>query len=209
MDYISKLNWRYATKRMNGSKIPEDKLDRILSGIQLSASSMGFQPYNIYVIESDSMKKNISQKACTQAQVLESSHLIVFSVWTEPSASQVDKFFQLISETRNQTLDSLSGFKKSVESSVLNKSKEEFTNWNARQAYIALGFGLVSAAMENVDATPMEGFNGDAMDDVLGLKAKNQKSVVLLALGYRDESKDPLSQMKKVRRPKNELFSFL
>ena len=69
MDYISKLNWRYATKRMNGSKIPEDKLDRILSGIQLSASSMGFQPYNIYVIESDSMKKNISQKS-TQKEVI-------------------------------------------------------------------------------------------------------------------------------------------
>lgn len=209
MDYLTKLNWRYATKRMTGSKISEEKLDRILNGIQLSASSLGLQPYNIYVIESDSMKKKISQKACTQPQVLESSHLLVFSVWTEPNASQVDKYFQLISETRNQTLDSLSGFKKSVEASVLNKSKEEFTNWNARQAYIALGFGLVSAAMEDVDATPMEGFNGDAMDEVLGLEANNQKSVVLLALGYRDEPKDPLSQMKKVRKPKNELFTFL
>jgi nitroreductase/dihydropteridine reductase len=209
MDYLSKLNWRYATKRMTGVKIPDDKLNRILNGIQLSASSMGFQPYNIYVVESNSMKKAITQKACTQPQVLESSHLIVFSIWTEPNISQIDNYFQLISETRNQSLDSLSGFKKSVEGAVMNKSKDEFTNWTARQAYIALGFGLVSAAMEDVDATPMEGFNSDEMDEVLGLKSKNQKSIVLLALGYRDEGNDPLSQMKKVRRPIKELFTIL
>lgn len=209
MKLIEQLNWRYATKKMNGTKVPSDKLNNILEGIRLSASSMGFQPYTIYVIESDEMRKKISAKACKQPQVMQSSQLLVFAAWSQAGENEIEDYFQLIQKTRNASPESLEGFRKSVTDVVTGKSPEELLNWTSKQAYIALGFGLVSAAMEGVDATPMEGFNPDAMDEVLGLKEKNQRSCVLMALGYRNESEDPLASAKKVRRSKDRLFQTL
>jgi nitroreductase / dihydropteridine reductase len=64
----------------------------------------------------------------------------------------------------------------------------------------------VAAAMEHVDATPMEGFNAKALDEILSLNEKGLKSVVIMTLGYRDQEKDPLVNAKKVRRPHEEFF---
>ncbi|SEP58749.1 Nitroreductase family protein [Thalassovita taeanensis] len=71
----------------------------------------------------------------------------------------------------------------------------------ARQAYIALGIALVAAAEQEVDSTPMEGFDPSKVDEILGLKERGLRSVVLLPLGYRDASADWLLPMKKVRKP--------
>jgi nitroreductase len=76
----------------------------------------------------------------------------------------------------------------------------------AKQAYIALGIGLVAAAEQKVDATPMEGFDSEALDVMLGLADKGLKSQAILALGYRDEANDWLVNMKKVRTPADEFF---
>ena len=70
----------------------------------------------------------------------------------------------------------------------------------AKQTYIALGFALVAAAEEGVDATPMEGFDPAAVDELLGLRTKGLRSVTLMPLGYRDEANDWLLPLKKVRR---------
>ncbi len=206
MELIEQLQWRYATKRMNGAKVPTDKLNKILEAIQLSPSSLGFQPYTIYVIENPDTKKEIYLKASKQPQITESSHLIVFAAWTSPSLENVDQYIQLIANERSVTLESLAPFKNKITSELENKSSEELVNWTAKQAYIALGTGIAAAALEKVDATPMEGFDSNALDEVLGLKEKGLKSVVLLALGYRNQETDPLVSAKKVRRPKEELF---
>lgn len=208
MNYLQSMNWRYATKRMNGNRIPESKFENILEAIRLAPSSLGFQPFTIHVIESDLAKKKISEKACTQPQVMESSHLLVFAAWTKPKLDDIDDFFELIGETRNQAQESLADFRKAVESAVLSKSPDEMIQWTSRQTYLALGFGLSAAAMEEVDATPMEGFDSKAMDEVLNLSSMDQKSTVLLALGYRNAEKDFLTGAKKVRRSKEKLFCF-
>jgi nitroreductase len=71
----------------------------------------------------------------------------------------------------------------------------------ARQAYIGLGAALIAAAFEEVDATPMEGFDPKAVDEILGLSARGLRSVVLVPLGYRAAEGDWLANLKKVRRP--------
>jgi nitroreductase / dihydropteridine reductase len=76
----------------------------------------------------------------------------------------------------------------------------------SRQAYIALDTALVAASFEEIDASPMEGFNTAAVDELLELKAKGLQSVVLLALGYRNEATDYLIKAKKVRKSKEQLF---
>lgn len=201
MNAVESLNWRYATKRMNGQKIPSDALVRILEAIRLAPTSLGLQPYSVYVIESDSTKQRIADSACTQPQVMESSHLLVFAAWKEYKPEQIDNYFDLIAKTRKQPPEALAAFRRSVESFASSKSPNDFFHWTSRQCYIALGIGLLAAASESVDSTPMEGFQPKILDGLLELTDKNEGSVLMMALGYRDSNNDPLAKLPKVRRP--------
>jgi len=206
MDYINQLKWRYATKRMNGQKVPQEKMDRILEAIRLSASSMGLQPYTVLVIEDEEVRKKIQPAIYNQPQIVEGSHLLVFAVWDDVSTQKIDAFIQQTARERQLPVESLDGFKGMIQDFVAKKDKNALMSWNARQAYIALGTGLVAAAMEEVDSTPMEGFDPQALDKLLKLEEKGLKSVALLALGYRDANADKLASLKKVRRPNEKLF---
>lgn len=208
MNLISNLKWRYATKRMNGTKVPKEKVDQILEAIQLAPTSIGIQPFKVFVVESEAMRKKIHAGACQQPQVLEGSHLLVFAARESLTNEEVDGYINRIAKTRNVPVESLADFRKMVESPQPMDANSYFA-WAARQAYIALGFGLVTAALLEVDSTPMEGFNNAAMDEVLGLKEKGLRSAVLMALGYRDPKTDYLVNAAKVRKPISELFEIL
>jgi nitroreductase len=206
MELLDAMNWRYAAKRMNGQTIPEEKLNTILEAIRLSASSVGLQPYNVIVTNSHELKGKIHELACPQPQIVESSHILIFAVWTSVEAEQIDKYIQLIADTRNTTTEALSPFADSIKGSLLTRTAEQRYDWAARQSYIGLGSALVAAAVEKVDATPMEGFNGPALDELLDLPAKGLKSVAILALGYRDAENDFLAKAPKIRRPAEDFF---
>lgn len=209
MDILKLLNWRYATKKMTGAKLPQEKLDRILDAIRLSASSYGLQPYTVLVIEDPELRKKIQPAAYNQPQIVEASHLLVFTAWANVTVEQVQEFINNIAETRGISVESLKGYQTAVENQISGKPAEANYNWAARQAYIALGTALVAAAAEEVDATPMEGFNPQAVDEILQLQEKGLRSVVFLALGYREAEKDYLANAKKVRRDKEKLFIHL
>lgn len=204
-ELIEKLNWRYAAKRMSGGEVEAEKLNTILEAIQLAPSSMGLQPYNVLVISDADTKKEIFEKAARQPQVLESSHLLVFTAWEKVTAKSIAEYIDLIAKTRDISVESLAGFQGAFDG-ILSRTEKDNFDWAARQAYIALGHGIVAAAMVGVDATPMEGFNGVELDKVLNLGEMGLKSVVILSLGERDVVNDQLVAAKKVRRPKEELF---
>ncbi|AKQ45696.1 nitroreductase [Rufibacter radiotolerans] len=206
MNLLQDLNWRYATKRMTGAKVPQEKLDTILESIRLSASSMGFQPYNVFVIEDQEVRKQIQAVAFNQPQIVEASHLLVFAAWDPLTDAQVDDYIQHIASERGVKQETLQGFGDSIKGMIKGRTADENFQWAAKQSYIALGTALVAASMEKVDSTPMEGFQPAALDELLGLKEKGLRSVSLLALGYRDEEKDFLAKAKKVRKPSEKLF---
>ncbi|GAB3782480.1 NAD(P)H-dependent oxidoreductase [Spirosoma horti] len=206
MELLEAMNWRYAAKKMNGQKVPAQKVDTILEAIRLSASSVGLQPYNVIVIDNHELKGKIHEKACPQPQIVEGSHLLVFAHWASLEASQIDTYINLIADTRNVPVDSLTPFADSIKAGLLSKTPEDQAVWASRQAYIGLGSALIAAATEHVDATPIEGFNAAALDELLDLPAKGLRSVALVALGYRDEEKDFLAKAPKVRRAKEEFF---
>ncbi|WP_254561241.1 NAD(P)H-dependent oxidoreductase [Dyadobacter diqingensis] len=203
---IETLNWRYATKRMNGNKIPSEKLDVILEAIKLSPSSAGLQPYTVFVIEDQAVKEKIHKVAYSQPQVIEASHLLVFAAYNKLTAENVSDYMNLIADTRSIPVESLDGFKNSISAGLLSRSEEVNAQWAARQAYIALGHALVAAASEQIDATPMEGFDAKGLDEILGLNEKGLNSVVIMTLGYRDSENDALASAKKVRKAHEELF---
>ena len=209
MDLIQALNWRYAAKRMNGQKVPQEKIENILEATRLAPSSMGLQPYTVLVIEDEDLRKQIQKVANNQPQIVEGSHLLVFAAWDNITELQINEYINNTAETRGVTLDSLSGFKNALLGIANRNTQEQNFQWSARQAYIAFGTAIAAAATEKVDATPMEGFNAAALDELLNLKEKGLRSVTLLPLGYRDAENDWLANQKKVRREKKEFFLHL
>jgi len=206
MSKLTNLKWRYATKRMNGQKVPAEKLENILEAIQLAPSSIGLQPFTVFVVGDPEVRAKIAPAINNQPQITEGSHVLVFAAWKEYSTENVEKYLNHIASLRGIPVESLEGLRNSITRSISRRTSEELLNWNSRQAYIALGFGLVAAAQEQVDATPMEGFDPNALDAVLGLSEKGLHSTVILTLGYRDAEKDFLNGAAKVRRDKEELF---
>ncbi len=206
MNLIESLEWRYASKRMNGERVPEEKVHNILEAIRLAPSSMGLQPYTILVIEDEALKKQIRPLAYNQPQIEESSHLLVFAAWDNVTPQHIEEYINNTAEVRNVAVETLNDFKNSLLNMAENRTQEENFNWAARQAYIAFGTALVAAAAERVDATPMEGFSPEKLDELLGLNEKGLKSVTLLPLGYRDAENDWLAKLPKVRRVKEKLF---
>ena len=205
MSLIENLKWRYATKKMNGNVVPQEKVDYILEATRLSASSSGLQPYEIFVITNKELLEKIKVLAWNQSQITDCSHLLVFAAWDGYSLERIEKVFNRTLAERGLPADTMDDYKKTLWGMYEPLSKEWHANHAARQAYIALGTALAAAAEQKVDATPMEGFTGEELDKLLELKEKGLKSAVLLPLGYRDEANDWLVNMKKVRTPK-EIF---
>jgi nitroreductase len=200
MHYLDQLNWRYATKRYNGEPVPEAALKNILEAVKLAPSSLGLQPFEVLVIEDAALREKIAPAAYNQPAITESGALMVFTVWKSISPEQVNAYINRMAAVRNLPAESLDGFKNMILSSIQNKTTEQLTNWNARQAYIALGYATAAAAMEKIDSTPMEGFDPVKIDELLGLAETGKTAVLLLALGFRDAEKDSLANLPKVRR---------
>ena len=201
-DLIQKLKWRYATKKMNPAKaVPQEKVDRILEAIRLTATSSGLQPYEVLVVTNAEIREKIKAIGWNQAQITEGSHLLVFAAWDNYTAERINMMFDLTNDERGFKNEGWENYRNMLLSTYPARDAETNYQHAARQAYIGLGTALVAAAEEQVDSTPMEGFDPAALDEILGLRAKGLRSVVILPLGYREEDKDWLVNLKKVRRP--------
>jgi nitroreductase / dihydropteridine reductase len=208
MSLIQDLNWRYATKAMNGETVSAEKLNAILDAINLSASSYGLQPYTILVVGNDATKQALQAAAYGQPQVGSSSHVLVFCVPTKLSAEDAKTFIANVAATRGIPLEALAGYEGMIAGTINGMNDAQQQTWAAKQAYLALGTALIAAAEKHVDACPMEGFDTAKFDEILGLVAKGLKSVVILPIGYRSAD-DTTANYKKVRKAKADLFQFL
>jgi nitroreductase / dihydropteridine reductase len=206
MELLKSLEWRYATKKMNGEKIPQDKLERILEATRLAPSSYGLTPYNVIVVEDQKLKEELRGACYGQTQLSESSAVLVFATWDEVTEHSVENYINEIAKQREIPVESLNGLQDMMNGSLTNMTHEQKISWAQRQAYIGLGFALTAAAVEEVDSTPMEGFVPESVDTVLGLQELGLKSVVVLPLGYRDTENDYLSTLKKVRWDNGKFF---
>ena len=206
MTLLTHLNWRYATKKYDPSKkVPQAAVDDILEAVSLAPSSNGYQPYDVIVVTNPAIREKLKAAAFNQPQVTEASHLLVFAAWDNITEKNLGKVFDHMAAVRGAS-DSLAERRKGAIEGFAAKDKEANFQFAAQQAFIGLGFGLAAAAELKVDSSPMGGFNPAAVDEILGLKEKGLRSVAILALGYRDAANDWLVNLKKVRRPKAEMF---
>lgn len=208
MSLESALHWRYAAKRMNGQRIPEATLERILDAAHLAPSSYGLQPYSVVVVDDPAQRERCRPAAFDQPQVSECSHLLVFATWETTGEAEVDELIRLMARERGLEAARLAGYRDTLKGMVNGfESAAARRDWAAKQAYLAMGMVLAAAALERVDATPMEGFDPAALDAVLGLEARQLRSAVVVALGYRDPDADWLAGMKKVRWPRERVIA--
>ena len=203
-----KLNWRYATKKMDPSKpVAKAKVDAILRAIQLAPTSSGLQPFEVIVVTNPEVKAKLREAAYGQSQITDGSHVVVFAAWDNYTEARIDAVVDQLVAERGLPRDAVSGYYDNLKAMLLPRPAEVNFEHAARQAYIALGIGLTAAAFEEVDATPMEGFVPAQVDEILGLRARGLGSAAIMALGHRASEGDWLQGMKKVRRPMAELVT--
>ena len=207
-DLISKLQWRYAAKKMNPAKaVPQEKLDRILEAIRLTASSSGLQPYEVIVVSNKAVREKIVPIAWNQSQITDASYLLVFAAWDNYTAERINQMFDLVNAERGVKNEGWENYRQLILSTYVPRDAEVNYQHAARQAYIGVGTALIAAAEEQVDATPMEGFDPKALDQILGLDQRGLRSVVIMPLGYRAPEGDWLVNLKKVRRSRADFIT--
>lgn len=208
MNLIDDLNWRYACKWMSGQKIENDKIEAILESIRLAPTSMGMQLFKVYVIEDkDLINRIYEESANRQKMLLGCSHLLVFTAYTKLTQADIDEYINRFGKVRNITGDKLEEYR-SKWSPLVGMSDAQVLDWTVKQTYITMAYASVAAANLRIDATPVEGFDSNKVDEILNLKEKNLKSTLLLPLGYRDVDTDRSAGTAKVRKDGKDLFVF-
>ncbi|WP_424495318.1 NAD(P)H-dependent oxidoreductase [Salinimicrobium sp. GXAS 041] len=209
MSLVEDLQWRYATKKMNGKKVPQEKIDYILEAARLAPSSSGLQPYKIIVITDKALLEKIKGIAWNQGQITDCSHLLVFAAWDGYSDERITNVFNYTLDQRKLPHSTMDEYKERLWSLYEPLGQEWHAHHAAKQSYIAFGLAIAAAAEQKVDATPIEGFIPEELDQLLQLSGSGYKSTLLLPLGYREDENDWLVSMKKVRTPKEDFVTEL
>lgn len=209
MALIEDLQWRYATKKMNGHKVPQEKLNYILEAARYAPSSSGLQPYRVFVISDKDKLEKIKAFSYNQSQITDCSHLLVWAAWDGYTKNRIGEVLTKTAKERGLPENAMEDYQNMLWGLYEPLGNEWHKNHAARQAYISFGLAIAAAAEQKVDATPMEGFDPQKMDEFLGLDLLGLKSVVILPIGYRADEGDWLVNLKKVRTPENEFVTSL
>lgn len=209
MNYLEALSRRYSVKKFNPEMIiPQEVLLNILESGKLAASSLGLQPYKIFVVERAAMKKKLIPAFYNPSQISTCSHLIVLISKKNMDKNYLSGYFNHISEVRDHPVENLDLFKKSIINHFSRQEHDDVLNWAEKQSYIVLANLMYAAAIENIDTCPMEGFRQEVIEEILEINPEKEKVTVTLALGYRS-GEDEFQHMKKVRKPNEKLFKFI
>lgn len=204
--FIKDAKWRYATKKFDASKkvSPED-LNTLKEAIRLTASSYGLQPYKVFIIENPELRAQLQPVSWGQTQIVDASHVIVFANMTQFSDAEINAYIQNLSNTRNIPVEAVQGYGDFMKSKITPLTDELKSNWTSKQTYLALGNLLNAAAELKIDVTPMEGFEADKYNEILGLTQQGLNASVVATIGYRHQD-DTTQHYAKVRKSTEELF---
>lgn len=205
-NFIQDANWRYATKKFDATKkVSAEDLATLKEAIRLSSSSYGLQPYKVLIIENPELRAQLQPVSCGQTQIVDASHLIVFANVTNIGETEIDAYFKNLTETRNIPMEALQGYADFMKSKITSLSEEARNIWTSKQTYLALGNLLNAAAELKIDVTPMEGFEPEQYNEILGLKKLGLNASLVAPIGYRHEE-DATQHYVKVRKSNEELF---
>ena len=205
-NFIENQKWRYATKKFDASKkVSASDLETLKEAIQLSTSSYGLQLYKVFIIENPEVRAQLQPASWGQSQIIEASHLFVFANIVDVQDQHIDAYVQNFANTRALTVEDLKGYSDFMKSKIVPLPVEQKAVWTSKQTYLALGNLLNAAAELKIDVTPMEGFEPEQYNEIIGLNELGLNASLVAAVGYRHEE-DVTQHYAKVRKPKQELF---
>ncbi|MBL6449405.1 NAD(P)H-dependent oxidoreductase [Fulvivirga sp. 29W222] len=206
MQLIKDLEWRYATKKFDSSKkVSDADLETIKRAVQLSASSYGLQLYKVLIIEDMTLREKLKPASWGQSQITEASHLFVFCSYTYVHDNHINDYMKLHALSRKVSLDTVQGYGNFIKEKIAEKSETERQEWMVRQTYLALGNLLSACAALKIDTCPMEGFEADKYNEILGLTEEGLHVSVIAPIGYR-AADDKAQLISKTRKPFQTLF---
>lgn len=205
-NFIKNAQWRYATKKFDSSKkVSKEDLETLKEAIRLSASSYGLQPYKVFIIENPELRAKLQPAAWNQSQIVDASQLLVFANIVNFSNEHIDTYMENLTKTRGIELAAVQGYADFMKTKITPLATEDKNAWTSKQTYLALGNLLNAAAELKIDATPMEGFEPEKVNEILGLNVLGLNASLLATIGYRHEE-DTTQHFAKVRKPNEELF---
>ena len=205
MELLDALAWRYAVKQFSEDIIPDAVIADLIRVTSLTPSCYGLQPYKIIQVSDLAVREKLLAHSWGQDKVVECSHLFVFTVSTAGIESIVDRYLQLQAHINDQALSELDDFRAYLIKTLGGQSNAQMIEWAHRQAYIALGNLLTSAAVMGIDTCPMEGIVPAGFDEVLGLQALDLTTSVVCTLGYRNTA-DKQALKPKIRFPNSDFL---
>lgn len=208
MKLIENLKWRYATKKYDTTKkVSEDDLQQIKEAIRLSPSSYGLQAFKILDIKDKDIREKLKLASYWQPQITEASHLLVFCGYADVNDGHIDEYLNLKADTQGFDVELLKEFRNFMKVFIEGRKSGKQV-WTAKQTYIALSNAIAACAELKIDSTPMEGFEAEKYNEILGLSSKGLKADVLLAIGYRSDE-DKTKYDVKIRKPMESLFEIV
>lgn len=195
---ISAMNWRYAGKIFDTmKKLTEEQLNTILEAGRLSPSAFGVESWQFIIVNNTELRQKLRVASYDQPKVTDASHLIVIAARTD-GENVARELVERTAKTQGKSVEELKGLSDMVHGFLSRQTEEGAKNWLKSQSYIPLGVMIEAAALIGVDGGPMEGFNADEVDEILGLKEKNLHAATMLALGFRGD--DAYAKLPKTRK---------
>ncbi len=207
---LNQLQWRYATKQFDATKkIPANVWAALEEALVLTPSSFGLQPWKFIVVTDQAVKEQLVAASWRQTQPAECSHHVIFAAKNNLTEADVDRFLRRQVEVRGGTIESLAGYRNVIVGFAGKGAQEGWLkDWAIRQAYIAIGNFMTSAALLGIDTCPMEGIAADQYDKILGLEGSGYSTAVACAAGYR-ASTDKYAAAPKVRFAASEIVQHI
>lgn len=204
--FIKDANWRYATKKFDATKkISDEDLASLKEAIRLTASSYGLQPYKVLIVENPDLRAQLQPVSWGQSQIVDASHLLVFANIINFGEKEIDATINNMATTRSLPLEALQGYGDFMKSKLVSLPEDLKNIWTSKQTYLALGNLMNAAAELKIDVTPMEGFEPEKYNEILGLDKLGLNASLVATIGYRHEE-DATQHYAKVRKSEEELF---
>ena len=196
------MAFRHACKIFDETKkISDENINYILEAGRTSPSSFGMEPWKFLVITNEELKAKIRPVCWNQVQVTSCSHLVIILAAIDDvkaESKEVERKFRR-REMPQDKLDMYLGLYASHLSDVL-KSDENILACTARQTYMALGNMMTAAAIKGIDSCPIEGFEKEKVEEILGLDTTKYQLAVVVPFGYRlneqsTQQREPFSKI--------------
>lgn len=204
--FMEIMDFRHACKLFDeNKKIPQEDLEFILEAGRKSPSSFGMEPWKFLVVQNQKIKEEIRPFCWNQPQITTCSDLVVVLAKIDavkPEGDYVPTMFGRRDMPKERFDMYMDLYAKHLEHTMSND--ENVLAWTARQCYIALANMMNAAASIGVDSCPIEGFEKENVEKVLGIDTKEYQLAVIMPLGYRVNE-----QSKQLRLPFEEVVRFI